>query len=64
MVAIETGLSNGHSEIDSSEREEGIPFDGRDWRLGQSEMFRQLQFLERWKEFWKTLELLTAIDIQ
>lgn len=29
-------LRNGHPEIDSLEREESIPFTGRDLRLGQS----------------------------
>ncbi|KAG5577319.1 hypothetical protein H5410_057453 [Solanum commersonii] len=33
-----SGVSNGQLEITSLEREEGIPFTGRDWRLGQSLM--------------------------
>ncbi|KAG5577317.1 hypothetical protein H5410_057451 [Solanum commersonii] len=33
-----SGVSNGQLEITSLERGEGIPYTGRDWRLGQSLM--------------------------
>uniref|UniRef100_A0A0V0I0B4 Putative ovule protein n=1 Tax=Solanum chacoense TaxID=4108 RepID=A0A0V0I0B4_SOLCH len=38
LLNSSSSLSNGQLRISSLEREEGIPFNGRDWRLGQWEI--------------------------
>ncbi|KAG5572683.1 hypothetical protein H5410_062449 [Solanum commersonii] len=39
LLNSSSGVSNGQWEINSLEREEGIPFTGRDWRLGQYKIY-------------------------